>query len=71
MESKREKLITMLSDSEKEMDIKIHELFDKGFTNSSSITSILFHAGFKGRFSEIRKKVEFKFRIYQQNKNKK
>ena len=40
------------------MDKEIKRLYkDKGFKNPSAIVSCLYMVGFKGRFTELRKKV--------------
>ena len=39
------------------MEKEIKKLLDKGFKNPSAITSILFHKGFQGKFTDFRKKV--------------
>lgn len=50
--------------------LSIRELLKKGWTNPSAITSVMYYKGFEGRFMEIRKQVEYEFKMYQQEQSK-
>ncbi len=56
---------------EEEMILKIRQLFDKGQTNPSACTAIMYYKGFKGRFGEIRKVAEYQYKLYTMEKTRK
>ena len=57
--------------TEEEMIVEIKRLFEKGQTNPSACTAILYYHGFEGRFMEIRKVAEHQYKLYTMEQSKK
>lgn len=49
---------------EEKMILEMKRLFEKGQTNPSACTSIMYYLGFEGRFMEIRKVAEYQYKLY-------